>query len=155
MPLQDNLWRDTVSLIPHKTVPSVSPTSSIRDAVGVMRKHRTGCVTITDNGKLVGIFTERDLLKRVLAARLDPGRAISTVMTKDPTTVRDEELVGSVLEKMRDGGYRHLPVVDENGAITGRISVREIVHYMVEYFPKEVYNLPPDPGRVQSSREGA
>lgn len=120
-----------------------------------MQAHRTGCVTVRDGERLVGIFTERDLLKRVLARGKSLTGPISEVMTANPTTAGEGETIGSVIKKMRDGGYRHLPVLDENGKIKGRISVREIIHYMVEHFPKDVYNLPPKPGQVQTSREGA
>ncbi|MFQ5425105.1 MAG: cyclic nucleotide-binding/CBS domain-containing protein [Phycisphaerae bacterium] len=155
MPIKENLWRDTIASIPKKSVPSVAPSTSVRDVVRVMQEHRTGCVTIREGTSLVGVFTERDLLKRVLCKRLDMGTPVSRVMSSDPATAAESEHVGTVIRRMRDGGYRHLPVVDSAGKLMGRISVREIVHYMVEYFPKDVYNLPPNPGQVQSSREGA
>ena len=56
---------------------------------------------------------------------------------------------------MEEGGYRHLPVVDENGKAVGMLSVKRIIRYLVEHFPGAVYNLPPDPGAVQQEREGA
>jgi hypothetical protein len=56
---------------------------------------------------------------------------------------------------MDEGGYRHLPVVDEGGRPVGVLSVKRIVHYLVEHFPTTVYNLPPNPGAVPQEREGA
>jgi predicted transcriptional regulator len=56
---------------------------------------------------------------------------------------------------MEEGGYRHLPVVDECSRVVGILSVKRIVHYLVEHFPNTVYNLPPDPNAVQQQREGA
>jgi hypothetical protein len=56
---------------------------------------------------------------------------------------------------MEEGGYRHLPVVDESSRVVGILSVKRIVHYLVEHFPNTVYNLPPDPNAVQQQREGA
>ncbi len=155
MPLRDNIWRDTVAVLRRKEVPSVAPATSVQSAVSTMQAHRTGCITVHDGKRLVGIFTERDLLKRVLARGQSLKGPISDFMTANPTTAGEGETIGSVIKKMRDGGYRHLPVLDANGTIKGRISVREIIHYMVEHFPKDVYNLPPKPGQVQSSREGA
>ncbi len=56
---------------------------------------------------------------------------------------------------MQTRGYRHLPVIDGNGRPQGVLSVKQIVHYIVEHFPATVYNLPPDPNVVQQEREGA
>ena len=155
MPLKDNLWRDTVSCLTLRDALRVGPTTSIREVVDSMQRNRVGCVMVCEGEKLSGVFTERDLLRRVLGERRKLDGPISTVMTPDPETATNDETVGSVMLKMREGGYRHLPVVDADGRITGRISVREIVHYMVEHFPNDVYTLPPRPGQVQTTREGA
>ncbi len=80
---------------------------------------------------------------------------ISTVMSPNPATTTTDETIGAVIRDMRDRGYRHLPVVDKRGRVLGRVSVREIVHYMVEYFPTVVYNLPPKPDQVDAEPEGA
>ena len=56
---------------------------------------------------------------------------------------------------MERGGYRHLPVVGEDGGPAGIISVKAIIHHLVEYFPAKVYNLPPTPGQAPPAREGA
>ena len=59
------------------------------------------------------------------------------------------------IRRMEQGGYRHLPVVDEANRPVGILSVRRIVHYLVEHFPSTVYNLPPDPRTFPQEREGA
>jgi CBS domain-containing protein len=76
-------------------------------------------------------------------------------MTFDPVVVRAKESVGTALRRMQEGGYRHLPVVDEAGQPVGMLSVKHIVRYLVEHFPSTIYNLPPDPGGIQQEREGA
>ena len=76
-------------------------------------------------------------------------------MTPHPVVVDRKEPVGAVIRRMEEGGYRHLPVVDEGGHVVGILSVKRIVHYLVEHFPATIYNLPPDPGVVQQEREGA
>lgn len=155
MPLTENLQRDRVSKLNCKPALTVPPSATIRQAIAIMQQYRAGVVLVEDGGRVAGVFTERDLLKRVLGRGVDIGAMISTVMTANPTTVTVEDTVGAALQKMLDGGYRHLPVVDARGRAVGRISVREIVHYMVEYFPKAVYNLPPEPDQVQAAPEGA
>jgi len=155
MPLKNSLWRDTVAQLHQKELCAVSPVMSIRDAVATMQRRRSGCLVVQEAGRPVGIFTERDVLKRVVHPRLDMGRPISSVMTANPTVVRQDEAIGSVIQKMLDGRHRHMPVVDASGRATGQISVADVVHYMVEFFPKAVYNLPPSPNQVQLAPEGA
>jgi CBS domain-containing protein len=155
VPLKQKLWEDTVSRIDVKPAVMVSPRATIREAVAAMQQGRTGCLCVVEDDRLVGIFTERDLLKRVIGTRTDFGAMISSVMSASPATTTTDETIGTVLQGMRERGYRHLPVVDKRGRVLGRISVREIVHYMVEYFPTVVYNLPPRPDQVDSEPEGA
>ena len=155
MPLRENLWRDTVQKMDLKPPVSVPPGESIRASILLMQTQRTGCLFVEEREKLIGIFTERDLLKRVLGRGADVGAMIQSVMTPNPATARIDEPIGSVLQKFRDGGYRHLPVIDQRGRVVGRVTVSEIVHYMVEHFPKAVYNLPPKPDQVTTAPDGA
>jgi CBS domain-containing protein len=155
VPLKQNLIRDTVASLGVKPMLYVGPGATIAEAVGVMQGGRTGCLLVLENEKVVGVFTERDLVKRVLGAGVEFGAMISSVMSKNPTTVRMDETIGSALQKMASGGYRHLPIVEGDGKAVGRVSVREIVHYMVEHLPKAIYNLPPKPDQVQIEADGA
>jgi len=155
MPLKENLYRDTVKCLPAKAPHAISPDAPVWQALDSMRENHSGCMLVMDQDRLVGILTERDVLKRVLKPRLDRQLPVRSVMTSDPTTISSDEAITSALGKMLAGGYRHMPVVDKRGRPTGRVSVREIVHYMVEHFPKAVYNLPPRPDQVPAASEGA
>jgi CBS domain-containing protein len=104
---------------------------------------------------VVGIFTERDLMQRVLALGKPLTVPVSECMTPDPVTVHPKDPISVAVARMEEGGYRHLPVLDEAGRPVGVLSVKRIVHYLVEHFPTTVYNLPPDPGVVPHEREGA
>jgi CBS domain-containing protein len=154
MDLARNLKVESVSRL-HPTPPRMlRSTETVADAVALMRQEQVGCVLVCDERDIVGIFTERDLMRRVVA----PGKPLTTplseCMTPDPVTVHPKEPIGSAVRRMEEGGYRHLPVVD-GGKPIGILSVKRIVHYLVEHFPGTVYNLPPDPGAVQQEREGA
>jgi|CXWL01.1.fsa_nt_gi CBS domain-containing protein len=155
VPLKRNLIKDTVASLDVKSVISVAPSATIAEAAAAMLRGRTGCLLVVENDKVVGIFTERDMVKRVLGAGVDFAAMISSVMSKNPTTARMDDPIGSVLQKMASGGYRHLPVLAADGKALGRVSVREIVHYMVEHLPKAIYNLPPKPDQVQVAADGA
>jgi CBS domain-containing protein len=155
MDLAKNLKIDSVSRL-HPTAPwQVQPEQTIADAVELMRQQRVGCVLITRENQLAGIFTERDLMRRVLAAGKPLTAPISECMTPQPVTVHSKDPISTAVRRMTEGGYRHLPVVDEAGRPVGVLSVKRIVHYLVEHFPTTVYNLPPDPAAVPQHREGA
>jgi CBS domain-containing protein len=76
-------------------------------------------------------------------------------MTRSPKTINRGESIQSAIEMMEGGGYRHLPVLGEDGRPSGVLSVKDVVHYLVGYFPANVYNLPPSPQTSQPAREGA
>lgn len=155
MTLAKNLKIDSVSRL-HPTAPrQVSPTHSVAQTVALMRQERVGCVLVCENQRVVGIFTERDLMKRVLAAGKPLTVPVGDCMTPHPVTVHPKEPIAAAVRHMEEGGYRHLPVVDSDGRPVGVLSIKRIVHYLVEHFPATVYNLPPDPGSVPNEREGA
>jgi CBS domain-containing protein len=92
-----------------------------------MRRERVGAVAVMASGRLVGIITERDLM-RAVADGVDPERArASERMTPDPRTIDHDELATSAAERMIELGVRHLPVV-ENGVLVGLISARDLLH---------------------------
>jgi CBS domain-containing protein len=155
MDLARNLKIDSVSRL-HPTAPrQVAPVQTVADAVALMRRERVGCLLVCVQDRVVGIFTERDLLRRVLATGRPLNLPIAEFMTPNPVTVHLKEPIGAAVQRMEEGGYRHLPVVDEVGRPVGVLSVKRIVHYLVEHFPGTIYNLPPNPGAVQTEREGA
>jgi CBS domain-containing protein len=155
MDLARNLKIDSVSRL-HPTPPlQVGPHQTVAEAIAVMRQERVGCLLVCEGRKLVGIFTERDLMRRVLAAGKPLSIPVRDCMTPDPVAVHPKDPISGAIRRMEEGGHRHLPVVDEKGRPVGVLSVKRIVHYLVEHFPATVYNLPPDPGVVPQEREGA
>jgi CBS domain-containing protein len=155
MDLARNLKVESVSRLEPSLPLQVQSSDSVAEAVARMRQQGVGCVLVCEAGRVVGIFTERDLMRRVLAVGKPLNLAVSEVMTADPVVVQPKETIGVAVKRMEEGGYRHLPVVNEKGQPIGVLSVKRIVHYLVEHFPGTVYNLPPDPGAVQLEREGA
>jgi CBS domain-containing protein len=106
---------------------SVEPETTIADVARDMRKEDSDCVAVMSQGRLVGIITERDLV-RAIADGLDPHEArADVVMTADPATVGADEDVTVVAVKMMRLGVRHLPVVDKAGKPVGLVSARNLV----------------------------
>lgn len=133
----------------------VGPHATLSEAVAAMNSVKAGCVLVTDLGRLLGILTERDILRHVVG-KLDLDTAVSEVMTRDPESVRPDDGIAHALHKMHLGGYRHVPVVDEQGTPVGVVSVRDFVRFIVSLFPADVLNIPPDPDLgIARSPEGA
>ncbi|MGE0118845.1 MAG: CBS domain-containing protein [Dongiaceae bacterium] len=100
-------------------------TASVRDAARVMRERHVGSVLIAATDRLEGIFTERDMVFRVVAEGRDPdATALADVMTADPDVLPPQASALDALRRMQDGGYRHLPIVDR-GRLVGIVSRRD------------------------------
>src|SRR5262249_60560082 len=135
-------------------VPSVPPSTRLHDVVAEMQKRRVAAVVVSEGGRVVGIFTERDLLNRIVGLALNDHLTIGEVMTRSPCTLTPDDRIADAVRLMTDRGYRHIPLVDAGGAEAGLVSARDIVEFVARHFPKEVLNLPPDPGRVPRHPEG-
>jgi CBS domain-containing protein len=155
MDLPRNLKIESISRLQPTPPRQVRPTQTVAEAVALMRQEEVGCLLVVSGTRVVGIFTERDLMRRVLAARAPLDRPIADFMTPDPVCVHPKDPIGLAVRRMEEGGHRHLPVVDEAGRPVGVLSVKRIVHYLAEHFPGTVYNQPPDPGAINQEREGA
>jgi CBS domain-containing protein len=155
MELSRNLKVESVSRLRSAAAQCLAPEQTVAEAVAIMRQHRVGCVLVCQHGRVEGIFTERDLLRRVLADGRSLSVTLAEVMTPNPVAVQACEPIGLVVHRMQEGGYRHLPVVDHVGRPVGVLSVKRIVQYVVEHFPSTIYCQPPDPGVVPLQREGA
>ncbi len=155
MDLAKNIKVESVSRLNPTPPRTIAASQSVGDAALRMREEKVGCLLVSDEqGQMIGILTERDILCRVMAEGKPFTLAVGDVMTPDPVCVESKEPIGAAFRRMVEGVYRHLPVVTDDRPV-GILSVKQIVHYLVEHFPGTVYNLPPDPGFVQRDREGA
>jgi CBS domain-containing protein len=154
MDIEFNVAIESVDQIELSDPLCFEPHESIRSVLVRLRLHNNGSALVCREGALVGIFTERDAL-RLLASRADLDRPVESVMTRDPVTLRPEASIGTAIRKMALGGYRRLPVVDREGVPIGVLQTAGIVHFMVEHFPRSIYNLPPVPHPAMQQREGS
>lgn len=155
MDLRENLRRDAVRALQVLDPVVVAPTESVGAAIEAMRSASVGCTVVTEHGIPIGVFTERDVLLKVLGGGLPLSTPISEVMTSRPKLIKERHSVATVIRTMHEGGFRHLPVVDASGCLQGVVSVKRVVEYLVDHFPSTVFNLPPDPSVGQTLREGA
>lgn len=152
--LRQLLTTSRVGQLVPKEVPVLRGEQTIAEAVREMRSHSHGSAMICRDGKLTGIFTERDLMKHLAAGKaLD--QPVGSVMTVGPRTVALDDALMTVIQLMDEGGYRRLPVVNSSGSPVGIIDVKSVVHFLVEHFPKAVYNQAPRALMNARDREGA
>ncbi len=154
MDLREILTTTRIGRLAQISVPVLSEEDSVQYAAAQMRSHSHGSALVCRDGRLVGVFTERDLL-RWLADGRSLEDSVSEAMTANPQTVTAEDSLFSAIGYLDQGGYRRIPVVDSNGAPTGIIDVKTIVHFFVEHFPSAVYNQSPKSKQTTSDREGA
>jgi CBS domain-containing protein len=155
--LDQRMIREPIRMLNPPLPITLPRTATVGEAIALMQSHRIGCILIVEGEQLVGIVSERDVLLKVVGTDTDLQRArVEQVMTPDPEVLRPEDGIVFALNKMSVGGFRHVPLVDDAKRPVGVVSVKNIVEYIVDFFPKEVLNLPPEPDKnVARAREGA
>ena len=147
----EGLLQAPISVLSRRIPMVFTEGDSVQTAVRAMQAEHRGVVLISEDGtrqsKLTGIFTERDVLLRVVDRGVYPGSiCLREVMAKNPESLPRTAPVASVLNKMSVGGFRHVPIVDSRGRPVFVVSVRDVVEYLVDSFPTEILNLPPEDG---------
>ena len=154
MELREYLQETTLATAGYRRLVSVEPGASISQAIDRMSTERVGCLLVIEGTSLCGIFTERDVVTRVLGKGQSLETPVSKVMTLKPTTASVEERLSKVFGKMQAGGFRHLPVVKESGEPLGTVSVKRVVGCIADHFFQAVYNVPPEPHQYPKAPEG-
>ncbi len=136
------LCRSISVLQPHKPL-SVKSDDDVESVVGLLRANKVGCVLVTDhNGKLVGIFSERDVLLKVIQGYPgNKGKPVSEFMTPDPVTQQPDATIGFVLNLMSTGGFRHMPILDSDGLAFGVVSVKDVIDFIVKSFTDDLLSF--------------
>lgn len=115
-------------VVADQTLLTMPPDTTVRKAAKAMKKANVGAVLIVENGLLVGIFTERDALNRVLADGRDPDRTpLAQVMTASPHKAAPDDLAIDALRRMHEDNFRHLPICDPAGRPVGIVSLRDFI----------------------------
>jgi len=122
-------------------VQTVTPSLSVAEAVADMIHHRIGSVLVVEGERLIGIFTERDVLRRVVGTGLDPRTArVADVMTKNLVTIAPETTVEEAMTLFTDKRFRHLPVLS-GGRVVGLISIGDVTRWVVDLHQTECEHL--------------
>lgn len=154
MQLRDVLTSTRVHQLDLTDVPVLASSASVATAAAEMRRVSHGSALVCDRERLVGIFTERDLLALIgSGSPLDI--PLAQVMTRDPHAVTLDDNLLKVVGLMDQGGCRRLPVVDAAGKPSGIVDVKGVLRFLVEYFPAGVFNQAPEAKQTAKDREGA
>jgi CBS domain-containing protein len=129
--VERSLMEDQVRILDLKSPATILPTTTVRQAIDAMLKHNVGALLVVDDqGKLIGIFSERDLLKKVAGIHvLYADMPVRSFMTHKPVTLTATDSLAYALHKMDGGGYRHIPVI-EQGKPIGMVSVRDMLRHI-------------------------
>ena len=129
-------------------------TASVKEVIRTMRERRSGSALLCREGRLSGIFTERDVLNEVIGNEGVLDKPVSELMTPDPISVNENDPIQWAVHQMYKGGFRNVPVVDADGKVVSCVRHKDIVHYLIEHFAQHVLNLPPDPNNMPDTPEG-
>jgi CBS domain-containing protein len=112
-------------------VPQVGPEDTVATALEIMRAQHAYCVAVIDDGRLVGVFTERDFLNRVTAERRPiEGTRMTEVMTPDPVTLGVDDCISYAINKMAVGGFRNVPILDADGRTVTLLDTRDVIAHL-------------------------
>lgn len=139
------LFDDTIAVLGPAEPICLGETATVHEAVQTMLARRQAGVLITDaEGRLAGIFTERDVLTRVVGRGLDARETtLAAVMTPNPDALSVRDRVAYAIHSMSVEGYRTVPLVDAERRPIGVVTVSDVIRWLANLFPEAVLNLPP------------
>ncbi len=155
MQIVDRLRQENVSRLDLSHFASCAADSAVADVLKLMRTERISAVFITEGADLLGVFTERDVLTKIADAPETWNRPVAEFMTPSPQVIGSDRPISEALHLMNEGHYRNLPITDSDGRVLGNLPQNEVIRFLTDQFPVAVYNLPPDPDRVATTKEGA
>jgi CBS domain-containing protein len=143
--LEDALLSDPVKILAPSEPVRLSADDTVARAITEMVDRRRAAVVIVDaGGRLTGIFTERDVLTRVMRDRRDPAQTrLGEVMTPDPEALGPDDRICYAVNRMHVAGYRSIPLVDADHRPIGIVTVADVVGWLAQLFPEAVLNLRP------------
>ncbi|HEX8773480.1 MAG TPA: CBS domain-containing protein [Pyrinomonadaceae bacterium] len=144
---------DSVQLLETKDYVCVTPDAPLSEAIEQMKKDEGGCVIVCEDERVVGIFTERDLLHKIIGQEVDLGAPVRDWMSTSVEMLTPEATIGDAVSVMNEKGYRNIPLI-QNDRLVGSISLLDVITYLAESYPKETMNLPPVPAQVMDTQEG-
>jgi CBS domain-containing protein len=146
--------QDSVTSMETDDYVCITPATPLQNAIEIMKQDEGGCAIVcAEDGSVVGIFTERDLLTKIVGQDADLNAPVSNWMSPVVATLTPEATIGDAVGIMNEKGYRNIPLV-KDGKLIGSISVFDVISYLAESYPQTTMNLPPNPDQVMDSTDG-
>ena len=154
-PTARSLHAEKVTALAQREPLLVEAGTTVSATIQRMRAARGEPALIVQDGRLVGIFTERDVLLKVLGRDVPADAPVDRVMKPRPETLTEDATLGQAAHLMDRGRFRHVPIVDAEGRPVLTLRQQDILAYIAEAFPEEILNLPPRPHQRLEEPEGA
>ena len=145
---------DSVSSMETDDFVCISPSTPLSQAIEAMQQDEGCCAIVcAEDGSVMGIFTERDLVTKIVGHETDLSAPVSNWMSPVGATLTPDATIGDAVAIMNEKGYRNVPLV-KNGKLVGSISIFDVIGYLAESYPQTTMNLPPNPDQVMNSTDG-
>lgn len=144
---------DKVSLMQTDDYVCIEPSTPLSQAIELMKGDEGGCAIVCEQGRVIGVFTERDLLMKIVGEEVEMNAPVSNWMSTAVSTLTPDATVGDAVSMMNEKSFRNIPLV-KDGQLVGSISVFDVIFYLAESYPKETMNLPPIPDQVMTREDG-
>lgn len=152
--IDDVLARLRIDDLPRRRVSRVSPAITLGEVYRLLDEEHGVAVLVCDDKRLLGIFTERDVLYRTALEGHDLETPVGELMTQDLVTLRRSDELAAAIGTMAEKGIRHIPVLDREGDEYGLVGGRDVLKLIAEYFPEALLNLPPNLAQKMTTAEG-
>jgi CBS domain-containing protein len=131
--LEDGTFATRIGEIRLSKPATVAAEATVREAVAVLLREATGAAVVMDGRRIAGVFTERDILKRVAGDEAALDHPVSRYMTADPVVLRDTDTMAAALNKMGDGGFRHIPLT-RGDELIAMVTARDVLQWLMERY---------------------
>ncbi|MEK7693463.1 MAG: CBS domain-containing protein [Chloroflexota bacterium] len=146
---------DPISSLGLPSPVSIGRDASVGAALAAVQKHGRGYVLVVENGRPVGIMSEREVLMRIVARDVKYDENVDTYMSHAPETLTSKDPIATAIRMMNEGGEGNIPIVDGSGLAVAVLRTIDIIHFLAEAFPAQLLNLPPRPHQMIPEPEGA
>jgi CBS domain-containing protein len=144
---------DKVSLMQTDDYVCIEPSTPLRQAIESMKEDEGGCAIVCEQGRVIGVFTERDLLMKIVGEEIDMDAPVSQWMSTVVSTLTPDATIGDAVGMMNEKSFRNIPLVKDE-QLVGSISVFDVILYLAESYPKETMNVPPIHDQVMTTEDG-
>lgn len=133
---------------------SIGHDASVGQALAAVQRHGMGYVLIVEDGRPVGIMSEREVLMKIVSRDVKYDENVDKYMSH-PETLTSKDQIATAIKRMNDAADNNIPIVDDSGRAVGVLRTLDIIHFLAEAFPAQVMNLPPRPHQLIPEPEGA